>query len=311
MTKGTSKELGVTAQTIQVICKQFAQSRDKKQHSLRFRVSSGPRRSLGWVPFQKQCVKISGNSVTYLGKQFRWFGSKCRVLPENAKGGAFIEDARGRWYVCFQVEVRARSSMKTENVGIDLGLKSLATLSNGIKINATQPYRKYENKLAIVQRANNKKRTKSIHARIANCRKDYLHKESTKIVKEFGFIAVGNVSPSQLSKTRLSKSITDASWSMFRNQLRYKARRHGVVYMDVDEKFTTQVCSCCLVNPNSSPKGRDGLGIRNWVCSECGESHDRDVNSAKNILRIGLSVQPPVEGSLIDRDRHDIFCRPL
>ena len=84
---------------------------------------------------------------------------------------------------------------------------------------------------------------------------------------------------------------------MFKSQLKSKASRHGVVYKEVNESFTTQTCSQCGAIPPESPKGIAGLGMREWVCSLCGASHDRDVNSARNILKIGLSAQPPVEGS--------------
>jgi transposase len=109
------------------------------------------------------------------------------------------------------------------------------------------------------------------------------------------FIAVGDVSSIKLTKTRMAKSVLDAGWGGFREKLRYKARRHGVQYVDVDEKFTTQTCSSCGDIPPSSPKGMDALGIREWQCSSCGVTHDRDVNAARNILALGLSAGPLAE----------------
>jgi putative transposase len=105
LTAGTSKELGAHAQSVQSICEQFAKSRDQHKKCSKFRSSSGPKRSLGWVPFQNQSRQVEDNSITYLGHRFRFFGAKRRPLPSNAKGGCFAEDSRGRWYVCFQVEV--------------------------------------------------------------------------------------------------------------------------------------------------------------------------------------------------------------
>jgi transposase len=85
---------------------------------------------------------------------------------------------------------------------------------------------------------------------------------------------------------------------MFRRMLRYKASRHGANFLEVNEAFTTQTCSCCGdCASDGRPKGIAGLGIREWRCSSCGVSHDRDVNSARNILALGRSVAPPVEGS--------------
>nr|GGI00066.1 hypothetical protein GCM10011355_27480 [Aquisalinus luteolus] len=87
----------------------------------------------------------------------------------------------------------------------------------------------------------------------------------------------------------------DAGWALFRDMLRYKAARRRAVYVDVDERYTSQMCSGCGVVPDSSPKGMGALGMRRWDCCECGASHDRDVNAAKNILRAGLECQPPAE----------------
>ena len=297
MTKGTSNELGIHAQTVQGVCEQFSKSRDAARRSLQFRTSAGSKRSLGWIPFQKQSRQVTKNSITYLGKTFRFFGSKRRPLPETAKGGCFVEDARGRWWVCFHVEIEPKPLAVITKVGIDLGLKTLATLSDGTRIDSVQPLRKYATKLAIAQRAHNKKRVRAIHNKIVNVRKDYLHKASAKIIKKYGFIAVGDVSSSKLAKTLMAKSVIDAGWTIFRNMLSYKASRHSATFIRVDEKFTTQRCSCCQEIPDGSPKGRGALGIREWVCSLCGVSHDRDVNAAKNILALALSVQGPVEGS--------------
>lgn len=293
LTKGTSKLLGVHAQTVGAVCEQFARSRDKAKHSLRFRTSGGARRALGWIPFQKQSRQIDGNTVTYLGKQFRWFGDRRRPLPETAKGGAFVEDALGHWYVCFHVEVAKDRPTGNAKIGIDLGLKSLATCSDGSTIEAPLIYRCHEQQLAVAQRAGNKLRVKAIHAKIKNCRKDFTHKATAKIARENALVAVGNVNSSTLAKTRMAKSVLDAGWSMFRTQLGYKASRHRAVYLDIDEKFTTVTCSEC--GSLSGPKGQKGLRIREWVCVECGAAHDRDHNSAKNIL--ARSVAGPVEES--------------
>ena len=284
------EELGIHAQTVGSVCEQYAKSRDKAKHSLRFRASGGARRALGWIPFQTQSRQIADNTITYLGKQFHWFGNVRRPLPETAKGGAFVEDAQGKWWVCFHGEVAEDRLFASGEIGIDLGLKTLATLSDGGKVDATQPYRRYAAKLATAQRARNKRRVRAIQAKIANVRKDHLHKATCRIARENALIAVGNVNSSRLAKTRMAKSVLDAGWAMFRSQLRYKASRHGAVYLDIDEKFTTQ--TCCECGSIAGPKGYAGLNERSWICDGCGASHDRDVNSAINILRLGLSAQP-------------------
>jgi putative transposase len=148
-------------------------------------------------------------------------------------------------------------------------------------------------RLAVAQRAGNKRRATAIHGHIANARKDFHHKLSTRLAREYAFIAVGNVNAKNLAKTRMAKSVLDAGWSTFRNMLRYKA----ATFAEVDERFTTQTCSQCGALPPERPKGIAGLGIREWDCSECGASHDRDVNAARNILRAARSAAGPVEGS--------------
>jgi IS605 OrfB family transposase len=286
LTRGTSRNLGIHSGTICEVCKIFSISRDAVSRSICFRASSGPRRSLGWIPFKQKSRQINGNSVTYLGKRYRWFGDKRRPLPDNAKGGCFVEDALGRWYVCFHVDKIDDRAAGNGRVGIDLGLKALATCSDGLTVPALRHYRRYEHRLAIAQRAGNKRRTKAIHAKIVNSRKDHLHKASTKIARENELIVVGNVNAAQLGQTRMAKSVYDAGWSMFRNMLRYKASRHGARYIEVDERWTTQLCSACGVR--SGPKGIAQIGIREWTCG-CGAVHDRDVNAARNIL--ALSAQ--------------------
>ena len=97
-------------------------------------------------------------------------------------------------------------------------------------------------------------------------------------------IVVGNVNSSALAKTRMAKSVLDAGWASFKNMLAYKSIANGATFLEVNEAYTTQTCSDCGVI--GGPKGRQGLGIREWQCV-CGCIHDRDHNSALNILRIG------------------------
>lgn len=286
---GAAGELGLHSDTIQTICRQFANSRDAKRKCPRFRASGGPKRALGWIPFIPRAVKIADDRIIYLKRSFRLW--KSRELEGEFKAGCFAQDARGRWYVCCQCEVADDLPTGNGSIGIDLGLKELATCTDGTTIPALRHYRQYERALGIAQRARNKRRVKAIHAKIANARRQHLHEQSTRIVRENELIVVGNVNAAKLAKTGMAKSVLDASWSMFRNMLEYKARRHRARYQEVDERWTTQVCSRCGSIPDSSPKGMGALGMRHWVCSDCGEVHDRDLNAARNILRVGLERQ--------------------
>jgi putative transposase len=299
LTSGVSTELALHAQSIHGVCAQFAQSRNLHKKCPAFRKSGGSRRSLGWVPFQQQSRKITANSITYLGNTYKFFGADRRPLPSNAKGGCFAEDARGYWYVCFHVEVEDLPSAPAKAVGIDLGLKTLATLSTGEKIEGPRAYRLWEEKLIKAQRANDRDRVRAINTKIANIRRDHMHKATTKLAEEFNEIYVGDVSSSRLVQTPMAKSVLDAGWSTFRRTLEYKVSRRQGKYLEVDEKFTTQTCSSCGILPASRPKGIAGLGIRSWGCSECSARHDRDVNAAKNILRVGRSATPLVEESRV------------
>ena len=141
--------------------------------------------------------------------------------------------------------------------------------------------------MGIAKRAGKKNRAKAIHAKIKNQRKDGLHQFSSKLVKNNAAIFVGDVASAKLVKTRMAKSTLDAGWSMLKAMLEYKSHQARIVFEVVNESYTTQTCSCCGSIPASSPKGRAGLGIREWICSECGTAHDRDINAAKNILAAG------------------------
>jgi putative transposase len=295
LTAGTSADLGINANTINAVCLRYAQARDTAKRALRFRASFGGRRALGWVPVKKGRFSVTGNAIAYHGKTFRFFGLKRRPLPEKLGAASFVEDARGRWYICIQVEVEEKPARDGRTIGIDLGLKSFATTSDGGKIEAPRIYRDYERRLGIAQRAGNKRRARALHAKIANCRRDFLHKVSTELVRSHGLIAVGNVNASKLARTRMAKSVLDAGWSTFRNMLSYKCQQAGACFLEVDEAWTTQTCSEC--GSIAGPKGRAGLNKRDWDCPDCGAHHDRDVNSALVILARALSAQRPVEGS--------------
>ncbi|MDP3010359.1 MAG: RNA-guided endonuclease TnpB family protein, partial [Methylococcales bacterium] len=182
-------------------------------------------------------------------------------------------------------------------VGIDLGLKTTATCSNGDSLARQDCYRNLELKLGKAQRAKDKKRVKGIHAKIKNTRKDAIHTTPNYFEKENSLIIVGNVSSQKLAKTKMAKSVLDAGWCMIKTQLEYKSIATQGVFVEVNESYTTQTCSCCGLISQSSPKGRTGLRIREWTCAECGTTHDRDINAAKNILALGhkrLAVGIPV-----------------
>jgi putative transposase len=288
LTAGYSKCDGVHvgAVTVQSVCDEYAtRRRAAKKARLNWRVSNSAsaKYSLGWVPFKGSQVKYKGGQIKFGGILFSLWDSY-GLEKYDLRSGSFSEDARGRWYFNVMVEVAPEKSEGIASVGVDLGLKTAITTSNGGSFEG-RLYRASEEKLAMAQRANKKRQVKTIHAKIRNQRKDGLHKFSTALVKENAAIFVGDVSSQKLVKTKMAKSTLDAGWAMFKTMLEYKCHQAGVIFEEVNEAYSTQACSQC--GSIEGPKGLSGLGIREWSCS-CGAVHSRDVNAARNILRVGL-----------------------
>ncbi|MBR8423860.1 RNA-guided endonuclease InsQ/TnpB family protein [Burkholderia cenocepacia] len=283
LTTGSSAELGINSGVISQVCQQYVKSRKQsKRRYLRYR----GKKSLGWIPLRGRDVKREGDAFRFMGNTFRVFNS--RPLPDGKikDGTNFSRDRRGNWFlnICIEVADIEHRTLRS-GVGIDLGLKDFATLSTGEKLPNDRFGRRAAEKLAKAQRARKHKRhIAKLHAKVANARADFQHKLALDLVQRFDYIAVGNVSAVKLARTRMAKSVYDASWSSFRKMLAYKAVKHGAWYEEVSERFTSQICSSCGAMPPERPKGIADLGIRAWVCSDCGTEHDRDVNAAINIL---------------------------
>ena len=287
-TAGAGKEgLLIHSQTVQGITEEYVTRRKQfKKAKLRWRVSRGSRKSLGWIPFKVGAVTCKNGQLRYAGQFFGVWDSY-GLADYKCRSGSFSQDARGRWYANVCVETTAvTKSAGAQSIGIDLGLRDFAVMSDGTKIQAQRLYRGAEAKLAVAQRANKKTRVKAIHAQIANRRKDFLHKLSTRLVSQNGAIFVGNVNAAGLAKTKMAKSVLDAGWSTFRAMLQYKSDNAAVWFDEVNESYTTQTCSCC--GSIEGPKGLLGLCVRQWTCSECGAQHERDTNAAMNIRARGL-----------------------
>lgn len=283
-TYGCAKELGLHSETVQAVCEEYAKS--CKQHKKRKLNWRSKKKSLGWIPFKGDGVKVSNDIITYIGHRFKFWLS--RPVISRVRFGSFCQDSKGNWFINLTIEQNKTDRQKTgKQVGIDLGLKTLVTLSDGIEFTRENLTKKFEKQLAIAQRAKKKKRVTAIYAKIKNKRKDWNHKISTIIVNEYDKVVVGNVSSSKLIKTRMAKSVSDASWYDFKVMLAFKAVRLGVEMKEVNESWSTVTCSSC--GSRSGPRGLRHLAVRNWVCSCCGVSHLRDVNAAKNILQFSLS----------------------
>ena len=190
-------------------------------------------------------------------------------------------------------------SSEGKAIGIDVGLTHYAITSDGTKHGNPRYYRKYEKKLARRQKqlsrklkgSNNfnKARIKiaKVHAKIVRCREDFLHKLTRKLVDENQVIVVENLAVRNMVKNhKLAKSISDAGWGQFCTMLKYKSEWEGKTYIEVDRFYpSSKTCNNCLNRVDSL-----SLDIRNWQCPKCGESHDRDINAAKNIRDEGLRI---------------------
>ena len=216
------------------------------------------------------------------------------------------KDPAGRYHVSIEFKAPVQDKPKTGNaVGVDVGLESYITLSTGEKVGNPRflatAYKRLRNEQKALSRkekgSNNwerqKKRVAKAHAKVADRRKDFLHKLSTRLVEEFDVITVETLavknmqrraaSAAPVKNRSLAKAISDAAWSEFVRQLEYKCEWYGKTLVKVDRWFpSTKRCSDCGHVGESKP-----LHVREWTCTECGCVHDRDVNAAKNLSRVG------------------------
>lgn len=285
LTAGAGEMLGLSSRSLNAVCHEFVQARSARKRRPNWRSS---KRSLGWVPFSHahEAIRICDGAAIFRKRRYRLWLS--RQVSGVFRSGSFSQDATGRWYLNLVCKVDNDRAGANGEVGIDLGLKALATLSNGETVENPRHVRKHAERLAKAQRAGRKKLARAIYRKVANARRDHLHKVSAAIVRENSLVVVGDVSPSKLAKTKMAKSVLDASWAQFKHMLRYKSALRRGAFVEVDERWSTQTCSDC--GCVGGPRGLEGLGVRSWACKACGTVHDRDVNAARNILRSGRSA---------------------
>ena len=297
LTAGASKFFErIGADTIQRVCVEYAQKRAAaKRRRLRWRVSHGTRQSLGWIPFKAASLKRKGRALRFCGKTFRVFEAE-RLDKVKWQQGCFAQDAVGDWWLCLPVEYEAESHVAPDEwVGIDLGLKDTAVASEGERLECGRYYRGLEARIAQAQRRGHRRQAKRLHRKAARRRADALHKFSRRMVDQYEYIVVGDVSSPALAKTRMAKSVLDSGWGMLKRMLQYKGEYAGRSVAVVSERNTTRACSFC--GTLSGPTGQDMLAVRQWDCSECGAEHDRDENAARNILFAGLRSRASVRGN--------------
>lgn len=293
--------------------KGYPKFKSKKTDPLSFRLS--------------QHVQIEGEFV-HVPKIGRIKAIIHRRIEGVTKSATFKQAPDGHWCVCLVVEqlVPEQQPRPVQSyVGVDVGLKTLGVLSNSEMIANPRFYRTQIGKLARAQRALSRKQKDSrnrgkarrkvacIYNKITNQRKDFLHKLSIDLVRRFNLISIEDLSVRGLAKTKLSTSVLDAGWGMFRSFLTYKADRHDQHLLIIGRFYpSSRLCpNCGAINTNLT------LADCIWTC-ECGAIRDRDLNAARNIdtegLRLfdeqyvtvgytetqnacGVSVRPPTGGA--------------
>jgi putative transposase len=225
-----------------------------------------------------------------------------RNLPLCAKPSTITVklSPAGRWTVSLLVDVEIEPLPESPNqIGIDLGITSLVALSTGEKVANPKGFKAKRRKLRKAQKALSRKvkgsnnrykarlKVAKVHAEISDARQDFLHKLTTRLVRENQTIAVEDLAVKNMVKNqKLSQAISDASWGELVRQLEYKCDWYGRNFVKIDRWFpSSKRCGHCGHVVEKLP-----LNIRSWTCPECGTEHDRDVNAAKNILAAGLAV---------------------
>lgn len=259
--------------------------------------------------------KRSRQAAEYTRSAFRWRNGHLtlakmseplrivwsRPLPQDGDPSTVTvtRDAAGRWHVAILVETTVEQLQPCdEAVGVDTGISSLITLSTGEKVANPRHERRDRQRLARAQRqlakkvkgsANHDKarrRVARVYARIADRRRDHLHKLSTRLVRENQTIVIEDLNVRNMMKNRgLARAIADAAWSDLRVMLEYKAEWYGRDLIAIDRwSPSSKTCSACGRQVDKLP-----LKTRTWTCA-CGAVHDRDVNAARNILAAGQTV---------------------
>ncbi|HMD93669.1 MAG TPA: RNA-guided endonuclease TnpB family protein [Trebonia sp.] len=266
-----------------------------------------PRRKRG-----RQSIRLTRNGFSlhggrlYVAKVGDIRVAWSRELPSVPSSVTVIREPDGRYYASFVVERQAAPLPASDReIGIDLGLASLAVTSDGEVIGNPRFLRAKERKLARAQRSLSRKQKGSanrararrraavIHRKVREARLDHAHKTALRLVRDNQAVYAEDLAVSGLARTKLAKSVHDAGWSQLLRCVEEKAARYGRTFAKIGRfEPTSQVCSACGVKDGPKP-----LSVREWACAACGTVHDRDVNAARNILAAGRADNPNACGT--------------
>ena len=263
------------------------------------------RKSAQSARFMSNAFQLKDDMV-YLAKIGKLKVVWSRPLPSTPTSVTVIKDAADRYFLSFVVEINPLPLPDNgRSVGVDLGIIDFATLSSCEKIKAPKPLKENLKKLKRLQKRLSRKEKGSkrrerarkavarLHARIKDIRADFLHKLSTRLIRENQTIALEDLNTKGLVKNKkLSRAISDLGWRTFRDMLEAKSLMYGRELVVINRwEPTSQRCSCC-----GQIGGKKELSVREWTCLFCGTTHDRDINAAINIRAAGGHSEATLNG---------------